>query len=197
MLRLAAELIEGGDCAAPRRCWPRSRPAIAWEWRVGWYRGMADLPRGGPATARTSFAAVYRSVPGELAPKLALGLACEHAGELAEAAAGTRSWPAPTRRSPRASFGLARCCLASGDRAGAIAAYERVPDSSSGYVDAQTARIRCLSDATVAGSDHRRRSAGGRLDPRDLPVDGEQRDRLTAELLETALALRPARRSVR
>ena len=49
-----------------------------------------------------------------------------------------------------AAFGLARCRLAAGERAGALTAYDRIPDSSSAYLEAQTARIRCLADTNGA-----------------------------------------------
>ena len=97
-----------------------------------------------PAEARTSFAAVYHPLPGELAPKLALGMACEADEQFAQAAGWydivSRTDPAFTA----ATFGLARCRLEVGDRAGALAAYDRVPDSSSAYLEAQTARIQRL-----------------------------------------------------
>src|SRR5262249_27856506 len=84
---------------------------------------------------------------------------------------------------------LARCCLEAGDRAGALVAYERVPDTSSGYIDAQIARIRCLSasngDQTPARDELL--TAGSALEA--LPLEGEQRVRLTADLLEAALRL--------
>jgi serine/threonine-protein kinase PknG len=79
--------------------------------------------------------------------------------------------------------------LAAGDRAGAITAYERVPDSSSAYLDAQIARIRCLSAHNGAGEPTLDDviEAGSSLET--LPVDGEQRDRLTVDLLNAALRL--------
>jgi serine/threonine-protein kinase PknG len=136
-----------------------------------------------------SFDAVYTALPGELAPKLALGLACESAGDLLAAGLWYETVARTNPAITSASFGLARCRLQGGDRAGALAAYERVPDTSSGYVDAQIARIRCLSargedrdpaleELTVAGS---------ALEA--LPLDGEQRERLTADLLGAALRI--------
>jgi serine/threonine-protein kinase PknG len=132
---------------------------------------------------------VYAAVPGELAPKLALGLACETAGDTAVAA---RWYDVVARTDPSvtsASFGLARCRMALGDRAGAIAAYERVPDSSSGYLDAQTARIGCLSAANGSREPvlDDLLAAGSILE--SLPIDAAQRDRLTVDLLEGALKL--------
>jgi serine/threonine-protein kinase PknG len=127
-------------------------------------------------------------VPGELAPKLALGLACESAGDLEVAA---RWYEIVARTDPSitsASFGLARCRLLDGDRAGALTAYELVPDSSSGYIDAQTARIRCLSrDGEGEPGLQELLAAGSALEA--LPLEGEQRERLTADLLESALRM--------
>ena len=77
---------------------PRSRPASPtsstrpsarlladdpWEWRAVWMSGLAALARGDDGRgASAAFNAVYGQVPGELAPKLALALACETSGEL-------------------------------------------------------------------------------------------------------------------
>ena len=88
-----------------------------------------------------------------------------------------------------ATFGLARCLLAQGARGSALAAYDRVPESSSSYADAQIARIRCL----IASDDGHEpdladlRSAAAGLE--SLHLDDEQRARLTSELLEKAGAL--------
>ena len=73
--------------------------------------------------------------------------------------------------------------------AGALAAYDRVPDSSSAYVEAQTARIRCLVESNGAGAATADDLlvAGSILET--LPVRGEQRVRLAADVLESALAL--------
>jgi serine/threonine-protein kinase PknG len=159
------------------------------EWRVRWYRAIAEMARGRPDLAAASFDDVYAALPGEIAPKLALGLAHETAGELSAAA---RWYEVVARTNPAitsASFGLARCRLQGGDRAGALVAYGRVPDTSSGYIDAQIARIRCLSarhddrDPTV----DELIAAGSALEA--LPLDGEQRARLTADVLDPALRI--------
>ncbi len=44
-----------------------------WEWRAVWVGGLAALEAGDFTSAQSSFNAVYGQVPGELAPKLALG----------------------------------------------------------------------------------------------------------------------------
>jgi serine/threonine-protein kinase PknG len=172
--------------------WPELEDELAaietddpWDWRVPWFRGIAQLARGRGAEAQAQFTTVYTTLPGELAPKLALGVACELAGDHAAASTWyeivSRTDPAFTV----ASFGLARCRLAARDRAGALAAYERVPDSSSAFIDAQTARVRCLSGdgATV----DQLLMAGAAVER--LELSGEQRRQLTAEVLRAALAL--------
>jgi serine/threonine-protein kinase PknG len=159
------------------------------EWRVRWYRGIAEMARRNPGRAVVSFNDVYATLPGEIAPKLALGLAHETAGEHGAAAPWyeivARTNPAITS----ASFGLARCRLHGGDRAGALRAYERVPDSSSGYIDAQIARVRCLTarDGDQDPALDELIAAGSALEA--LPLDGEQRERLTADVLDAALRI--------
>jgi serine/threonine-protein kinase PknG len=128
-------------------------------------------------------------VPGELAPKLALGLAAESAGDAAGAASwyeiGSRTDPAYTT----ATLGLARCRLATGERAAALDAYERVPESSSSYVDAQIARINCLigQDGSRGPALSELQAAGTALEA--LTLDAKQRAQITVRLLQAALRL--------
>jgi serine/threonine-protein kinase PknG len=139
--------------------------------------------------AQTRFEAVYRSLPGELAPKHALGLAYESSRQWSEAA---RWYDIVSRTDPAftaATFGLARCLFEADERAGALAAYERVPESSSAYVEAQTARIHSLAAPNGDGDGRADELlvAGATLE--SLPIAGEHRARLQAELLEAALEL--------
>ncbi len=184
-LALAAALIETGEWFEVGEQLAAIESDDAWDWRVPWLRGVAELAQGRGAPAEAQFTTVYQALPGELAPKLALAVACELAGEPSAAAAWydvvSRTDPAFTV----ASFGLARCRLTAGDRAGALAAYERVPDSSSAYIDAQTARIRCLGGDGASVDELL--SAGSIVEA--LGVSAEQRAQLTAELLESALGL--------
>jgi serine/threonine-protein kinase PknG len=188
-LRHVAALIELADWPAVDAALAQIEAADRWEWRARWYRGVADLARDEPAQARTSFASVYQALPGELAPKLALGMACELAGKSAEAAGWydivSRTDPGFTA----ATFGLARCRLGTGERPGALAAYDRVPESSSAYIEAQTARIHCLSAPDGAGPERADELLVAATILESLSVKGEQRARLQAELLEAALAL--------
>ena len=67
-------LIEAGDLAAADALIEQIEENDPWEWRAEWYRGLVELARDRPRAAEPFFRSVYRAVPGELAPKLALGV---------------------------------------------------------------------------------------------------------------------------
>jgi serine/threonine-protein kinase PknG len=184
-LRLAQALIAAGSWGELEDLLAEVERRDPWEWRAQWYRGVAALAQELQLAARANFEIVLHAVPGELAPKLALGVCAELAGEHAVAA----GWYDIVSRTDTvystAAFGLARCRLACGDRAGALAAYERVPESASAHDQAQVARIRCLLSGT--GARNELIAAGAAIDA--LDVGGEQRALLTAELLRAALEL--------
>ena len=186
-LRLAGALIDAGEIDDAMALLDEIEGRDRWEWRVPWFRGLGALSGGDHPAARRSFAAVYEELPGEAAPKLALGLACECDGALEEAAGWygivARTDPSTTS----ASFGLARCRLALGDRAAAVDAYLRVPDTSIGHTDAQMALVHCLAAVD-----------GGRTPALDdlisaasilerVDIDSAQRERLSVEVLGAAL----------
>jgi len=119
-----------------------------WEWRAVWLTGLSRLAAGKPQEARAAFNAVYGQVPGELAPKLALALACEGSDEpdVAEALYATCARTDANYTAP-AAFGLARIRQARGDLDGAIAALDLIPATSRAYVEARQRRARLLADA--------------------------------------------------
>ncbi len=143
-LRLAGALIDAGQWDEVATLLAAIEQHDPWEWRAHWYRGVAALARCRPDVATASFEVVYRAMPGELAPKLALGVSAELAGDPATAAGWYEIVSRTDPSYATAAFGLARCRLACGDHAGALAAYERVPESASAHDAAQTARVRCL-----------------------------------------------------
>ena len=96
---------------------------------------------------------VYRYLPGELAPKLALAHAVEQAGDHAMAAAWFDIVSSVDPGLTSAVFGLARARSAMGDRRGAVAAYERIPHSSGAYQAAQIAEVDLLLTDDRAGAD--------------------------------------------
>ena len=162
------------------------------DWRIAWTDGLRALAvggagdastAGGAATAGGAFSAVYDDLPGELAPKLALGFAAEAAGDTAWASRYFRLVWTVDRSCISAAFGLARTCLAAGDRPGAIAALAAVPETSSHHAAAQIAAVRILVSPGVTSNDLRQ--ADGRLGR--LTLDEARRQQLTVEILRAAL----------
>ncbi len=112
--------------------------ADPWEWRAVWLSGLASLKIGDWRTAQSSFNAVYGQVPGELAPKLALAVACEQGGEPAIAenlylicASTDANYVTP------AAFGLARLRAMRQDLQGTLDALDMVPSTSRGYLESR------------------------------------------------------------
>lgn len=116
-----------------------------WEWRAVWLAGLGALQTRDYRGAQSSFNAVYGQVPGELAPKLALALACELGGEL-DIAEGLYRTCASTDAAyvTPAAFGLARVRAARSDLQGSLAALELVPNTSRGYPESQRLKARHL-----------------------------------------------------
>ncbi|HSS09440.1 MAG TPA: tetratricopeptide repeat protein [Acidimicrobiales bacterium] len=188
-LRLARALIDDGDEAGADQVLRAIETADAWEWRPFWYRGLLALATGDPNSARTAFDVVYRNVPGELAPKLAIAIAAESANDTATAA---RLYDIVSRTDPAfttAAFGLARCRLATGDRPGAVEAYNRVPEASSSYLEAQVCAARALVEANGSSAPEMTDLTTACTAVDHLALDGEQRASLTRDLFEAALTL--------
>lgn len=159
--------------------------ADPWEWRAVWLQGLEALSRGDGVAARSAFNAVYGQVPGELAPKLALALACEVSGEpvIAEELYGTCA-RTDASYTPAAAFAIARLRESRGDVPGAVAALDLVPPTSRAYPEARRRRAGLLAAAdgglpmlaeALASVD------GVALDPKD-------RAGLRSEVLAAALA---------
>jgi len=188
-LRRVRALIDLGSFEEASRELDALQTAHPRDWRVQWYRGIWALAGGDPHAAASPFFHVYEQLPGELAPKLALGVASEYAEDWIGAADRyvivARTDPSFTT----ATFGLARSRAAIGDRAGAIESYDLVPDASIAYVDAQLSRCEALLD----------RSTGGDAEIDDVLEAGRTFDRLAlrdirgqrlrAEVLEAVLDL--------
>lgn len=155
-----------------------------WEWRAVWLSGLAALAQGNTTAATTAFNTVLSQVPGELAPKLALGLACEQAGErdLAQGLYRTCTAVDANYVAP-AAFGLARTALADGDVDAALAALDLVGPTSGAYVTARRTRadilaqhardLPTLSDAAAAVE--------------GVPIDARERQQFVVTVLTRAL----------
>jgi serine/threonine-protein kinase PknG len=153
------------------------------DWRIAWTDGLRRLATGDAAMAHGAFSAVYDELPGELAPKLALAFAAEAAGDSASAGRYFKLVWTVDRSYISAAFGLARACLAAGDRPGAIAALAAVPETSSYHAAAQIAAVRILVSSGMTTDDLRQ--ADTRLGR--LALDEVRRQQLTVEILRAAL----------
>ncbi|MBB5117550.1 protein kinase [Streptomyces eurocidicus] len=174
----ASKAMEGLEAAHPD------------DWRVVWYRGLYALTSGDHGTAALAFDAVYDAFPGEPAPKLALGVCAEVLGRLDNAADYYHLVWATDPSYVSAAFGLARVRLAAGDRAGAVAALESVPEASIHYTAARVAAVRArlrqrspadplLDDLLAAAGQVERLTEFG--------LDAVRRERLSTEVLGCAL----------
>ncbi|WP_447039155.1 tetratricopeptide repeat protein [Streptomyces sp. DSM 118878] len=119
------------------------------DWRLDWHRGLLALARSRVGAARDHFDRVYAAIPGEYAPKLALGHCAEHLDRRHEA---LTFYEAVRLRNPSlgsAAFGAARARLALGGPdalADAIAALDAVPQHSRHRTAARTAAVRVRVD---------------------------------------------------
>ncbi|MDF5751887.1 serine/threonine-protein kinase [Spongiactinospora sp. TRM90649] len=158
-----------------------------WDWRVLWYHALRELAWGNLAEAVRLFDEVYFRMPGERAPRLALAFARECAGDHGEAARHYAGIWRTDRAYVSAAFGLARVCLAMGDRASATRVLDEVPTTSSHYISAQMAAVALA----IRGRDPGQLPvddlmvAGERL--ADLRLDAGRHNRMAAEVLEVAL----------
>ena len=154
-LALVRALVVAGDAAGAAAHLAELAAADPADWRIAWYTGLCELAQGRPDRAGAAFGAVYDELPGELAPKLALGFAAEAAGHPAAARRYYQTVWAIDRSCVSAAFGAARACLADGERVAAIASVAAVPQTSSYHAAAQIAAIRLLvatGGAVPAGS---------------------------------------------
>ncbi|MFE1030614.1 tetratricopeptide repeat protein [Streptomyces sp. NPDC058807] len=163
------------------------------DWRVVWYRGLAALVTGDHEGAALAFDAIYDAFPGEVAPKLALGLCAEVLGQLDNAAEYYRLVWASDPSHVSAAFALARVQLAGGDRAGAVRTLESVPESSVHCTAARVAAVRArLRRRTAVAGDvgflDDLTASARQVEALDVyGLDPARREQLSAEVLGCAL----------
>jgi serine/threonine-protein kinase PknG len=194
-LRRVDELVSLGRYEDAEKGMAEVQSASPQDWRLPWYRGRALLAQGKTQETLETFHAILDELPGELAPKQALGRAYEAHGEIDRAVG---YYDAVSKADPSftsAAFGLARCLEKKRDKAGAAAAYRRVPSTSSRFGAAQMALARVLvaphlgapSDDDLAGASEAVEALAG-------IVDGIEIHRLRADVLLAAARAGEARR---
>jgi serine/threonine-protein kinase PknG len=186
LLAKARAALEAGQPARARGYAADLLAEDPWEWRALWVDGLATMATEDWGTATASFNAVCQQVPGELAPKLALAVACERGGR-PEVAEGLYRTCAQTDAAyvATASFGMARVRAMRGDPQGAVAALDQVPASSRGYVESRQVRADVLlaaGDSTdLAVLDQAMRSI------ESVPLDPLTKRRYVVRILQQAL----------
>jgi len=188
-LALARARLATGDPAGAARVLRHLTGRGQADWRVTWYRGLAEIVSGRLPEARAALEAVYDELPGELAPKIAIALTAEAAGD-ADTAANYFGIVWTTDRSyVSAAFGLARVRLAAGDRASAVDVLTGVPDASTHHLAAQVAAVRARLSAgdTATTSMSDLADASTRLE--QLQLDPATLHTLTIEVLQAGLTL--------
>ena len=186
LLAIARAALQTGDFGLAHNTATQLLADDPWEWRALWVDGLASMAQRDWDAAKAAFNAVYQQVPGELAPKLALGVACEKGG-LPEVAEGLYETCAATDAayvSP-AAFGVARVRAGRGDAQGAVTALDLVPKTSRGYPESRQLRAEVLlgqgtSDLRVL--DQAMRSI------ESVSMDPATQGRFTVRILEQALA---------
>ncbi|MGH3615246.1 MAG: tetratricopeptide repeat protein [Pseudonocardia sp.] len=168
---IRAHLEDGQTGAAITRI--NQLAAVSGDWRLDWFRGITALVTGDAGAAYAAFDAVYSTLPGEAAPKLALAAAaeCARRDEFARRYYALVARPDPSVAD--AAFGLARVSLRAGRRAEAIAALDAVPENSSQFVAAQLAAVQTV----LSGSD---------VDESELRAAGARVERLEQSKLDAA-----------
>ncbi|MHC5597078.1 MAG: serine/threonine-protein kinase [Nostoc sp.] len=192
LLRLANTLIDTVDYEEVEQTIAKIEAKDPWDWRIFWYRGRSLMAQNKPIEAQKAFDQVYFDLPGELAPKLALGLAAEQGQNYPLA---IKMYDLVLRTDPSyvsAAFGLARCLSAQDNRIVAVAALERVPQTSNLHTRSRVEIARTLinGDRSAPGTQELQ-AASAAIEA--LTLEGNDLYHLTKQILETALNLLTSR----
>jgi len=109
------------------------------DWRPNWYRGLWLLAQQRGAEALVQFERCYFEMPGELAPRLAMGMAAEQAGQIQQALPYYDRVGQVDPSYVSAHFGAARCHVQIGELPEAIRMLQRTPSSHAMFKQAQLA----------------------------------------------------------
>jgi serine/threonine-protein kinase PknG len=159
-----------------------------WEWRVHWYRAIFQLQNSMASAAAEGFSRVWTELPGETAPKMAVALAAELAGEYERALELYDLVISSDSSFVSAAFGLARCNWQLSNHDGVVSALNRVPTSSAAHYDAQVAAARALVSGGPSGEPALEDLASAAATIERLQLDAAERARLSADIFERALS---------
>lgn len=172
-LRLVRASLELGAPADARKRLAELEPVLDGDWRLPWYRGQCALLDGEYDRAANDFDEVLTALPGELAPKIALAATAELRGAADDAAGYYETVWRTDDNYVSAAFGLARQRARAGDRAGAIAALDRVPTASAHSAPAGATAIEILLDGRDPDSLDERTLVDAGTRAAALPLESE------------------------
>ena len=155
------------------------------DWRVSWYRGKSFLAAGDAKSAKNEFDKVYFMMPGEVAPKLAIGFAAEQSKDIPLATAFYERVAKTDPNNTTAVFGLARCLEEKQDFAGAATALEMVPPNHSLYPQSRVALANVLMHDGTAMNDTQLDKAAQTIE--SISTEGGILHQLGAKLLSSAV----------
>jgi serine/threonine-protein kinase PknG len=173
-LRLVRASLELGAAADARARLTELESAFPGDWRLPWYGGQCSLLEGEFDQAKLDFDTVLATLPGELAPKLAMAATAELRGAHDDALRYYETVWRTDRGYVSAAFGLARQRERARECRHAVAALDQIPSASAHYHDAGAAAIEVLLDGRTSE----------KLDEQTL-LDADQR--ASALLLESSV----------
>ncbi|MCW2588783.1 MAG: protein kinase family protein [Mycobacterium sp.] len=149
-LRLIRASLEVGSAKDARKRLAELDSVIPGDWRLVWYSGQCALLEGEYDRAAADFDTVLSSLPGELAPKLAIAATAELRGSRDDAMRYYDAVWRTDRSYVSAAFGLSRQRERAGDRVNAIAALDQIPSASSHFTAAGATAIEVLLEGRTS-----------------------------------------------
>jgi serine/threonine-protein kinase PknG len=150
----ARALLDLGDVAKATRKLDDLAGRVGWRWRLVWFRAVSEMLTADYDSATKHFTEVLDTLPGELAPKLALAATAELAGSAIEEANQRKFYDTVWSTDNgvlSAGFGLARAESAAGDRDGAVRTLDQVPVMSRHFTTARlTSAVMLLSGRSAS-----------------------------------------------
>jgi serine/threonine-protein kinase PknG len=138
-------LLDLGDVAKATRKLDDLYERVGWRWRLVWFRAVAELLSADYESATKHFTEVLDTLPGELAPKLALAATAELCGSADERSFYKTVWNTDNGVIS-AGFGLARAQSADAQRDEAVTTLDQVPPTSRHFTTARlTSAVTLLS----------------------------------------------------
>jgi serine/threonine-protein kinase PknG len=143
-------LLDLGDVAKATRKLDDLAGRVGWRWRLVWFRAVAEMLSADYESATKHFTEVLDTLPGELAPKLALAATAELARNADERKFYNTVW-STDNGVISAGFGLARAQSAEGDRDAAVHTLDEVPPTSRHFTTARlTSAVTLLSGRSMS-----------------------------------------------